>query len=60
METVPASDRVRATLHQYVADVLALESNIEEALDDRRVGAAAQSLTRVWRAGHPEDTKRAA
>jgi hypothetical protein len=33
METVPANDRVRQTLHQYVGDVLALESNIEEALD---------------------------
>lgn len=33
MDTVPATDRARMTLHQYVSDMLALESNIEESLD---------------------------
>jgi hypothetical protein len=33
MDTVPATDRARLTLHQYAADMLSLESNIEESLD---------------------------
>ena len=69
VETVPANDRVRQTLHQYVGDVPALQSNIEAALDaqlrearNHPAAAAAQSLSGTWRTqqGSPENTQKAA